>query len=337
MTKEPRGQGRIESLVRCEIHGQPYAFDSSDVRLIVRSDRITPATDPADRRIGVVHGPEIIPVYPVPVLLGLRQAAGRGEHVIVTAALGRLAAWQVDRVVRGPRDPASQRLPLPELAGPVARRWFKALLSDEGDSSLVCSPGGMDPRVRSGPGADHGPGPANVWTNPSAVNGAVALFSSEALPFCSASRYAVSARRVLAVAHALHVRTVPGTPPHVVGLASWMGYAVPVLDLGPRQGPTVPTSGRFLILHCDAGPKRWPIAVAIERDVVLHRATAADKAVPEHARCVPAGLQLFEVSGERVGLLDVDVLVASASGGAAADRTEPPARPPFAGTHQLFA
>lgn len=334
MTHEPRGQGRIEGLVRCEIDGQPYAFDSSDVRLIVRSDRVVAALDRSDGRIGVVHGPEVIPVYSVPALLGLRRDAGRGEHAIVTASGTGLAAWQVDRVIRGPLDAASQRLPLPELAGPVARRWFKALLSDAGESSLVCSPAGMDPRLRAGARIDERALPPNVWSNPSAVQGAVALFSSETLPACSASRYAVSARRVLAVAHAIRVRTVPGTPPHVVGLAAWMGYAVPVLDFGPRQGRTVPTSGRFLILHCESGPKRWPIAIAIERDVVLHRATAADRAVPRDGHDVPAGLQLFDVSSERVALLDVDVLVASAPSGGGADHSGPPAAVPVAGARQ---
>jgi chemotaxis signal transduction protein len=336
MTPQPRGQGGNDSLVRCEIDGQPYAFDSTDVRLIVRSDRISPAIDRADGRIGVVQGPEVIPVYSLTALLGLRGEPGHGEHVIVTAAGDRLAAWRVDRVIRGSRDAASQRLALPELAGPVTRRWFKALLGDE-VGSLICSPAGMDPRVQAWSGRGEVPLPSNVWSNPAAVTGAVALFSSPALPACGASRHAVSARRVLAVAHALAVRTVPGTPPHVVGLASWMGFAVPVLDFSGRRGVTAGTGGRFLILSCDAGPKRWPIAVAIDRDVVLHRATPGDRCVRQAGPDVPDALQLFSVKGERVALLDVDVLVAGAVADTVVDRREPPARTPCTGASQPVA
>ncbi len=320
MTAQPRSPGGFESLVRFEIEGQPYAFDSSDVRLIVRSDRITPAVDRDDGRIGVVHGPEAIPVYPVPALVGLGREAGPCEHAIVTASGDRLAAWQVHRVIRGSRDDESHRLPIPELAGEVARRWFKVLLGDAG--TLVCSPAGLDPRNAARPAPDHGAGPSNVWSNAAAVTGAVALFSSAALPACGASRYALSARRVLAVAHALRVRAVPGTPPHVIGLAAWMGFAVPVLDFAAPPGAAAAASGRFLILHCDAGPKRWPLALAIERDVVLHRASPGDKCVPQNGRAIPAGLQLFDVSGERVALLDVDALVAGVTGGGATVRRE---------------
>jgi two-component system chemotaxis response regulator CheB len=320
--------GNARDVVSCHVTGRLYAFDSADVRFIVRSDQVFPAAED-DGRIGELRTPEVIPVYSVAALLHPSAASDDGEHVIVTQSAGTWVGWQVDRVLRGGRGSAADLLPLPDLTGPIARRWFKALLNGQDEPGLVCSPVGMDPRAAeclAQVGPRPGPVPAGAG-----VSGVVAVFSSPALPRCSAERYALSARCVLSVAQSLSPRRVPGTPSYVVGLAAWRGFAVPLLDLSGRSGSVVSRQhGRYLLAQYRAGSDAALVAIAIDRDVVLHHATSADKPLAAAGAELPAGVTLFDVNGERVGLLDLDALIAACTG-----RSEPADREPAMTTRAL--
>jgi chemotaxis signal transduction protein len=303
-----------EDVVCCHVAGRPYAFDCADVRFIVRSDQLAPGRGNEDGRVGELRGPDPIPVYSVAALLHPSAATDGGEHVIVTGSGQNWVGWQVDRVLRGGRDSVADPVPLPELAGPIARRWFKAILSsEEEEPGLVCSPVGMDPRAPACL-AEMGPRPGPVPSTAGVKSGVVALFSSPALPRCGVSRYALSARRILAVAQSMSPRSVPGTPSYVVGLAIWRGFAVPVLDLSGRTGSVLSQQrGRYLVAQFRAGSNAALVAIAIDRDVVLHGATEADRAAT-HGTELPAGIQVFEVNGEPIALLDLDALIAARAG-----------------------
>ncbi len=303
--------GRLQELVRCEVSGRPYAFDCADVRLIVRSEQMIPASED-DGCIGELRSPERVPVYSVAALLHPSAATDGGEHVIVTGSRESRVGWQVDRVLRGTRERVPELLPLPELAGPIARRWFKALLNDtDREPGLVCSPRGLDPRAPASLGPDLSPRPGVVLTPVGGNAGIVALFSSPALPRCGASRYAVSARTILAVAQLLAPRAVPGTPAYVVGLAPWRGLGVPVIDLSGSS--VLSSSGRYLVALCGRACA-FPVAIPIDRDVVLHRATDRDRPLETRGADHPAGVHLFDVDGEPVGLVDLDALVGARAG-----------------------
>jgi chemotaxis signal transduction protein len=296
-----------ESFVHCRIAGRPYAFDAGDVRFIARSDQVAPGGDGVGR-VGTLRGREPIPVFALGALLHPSEPASDGSHVVITGSGEERAGWQVDRILSARREGAADRLALPLLAGPLARRWFSALLDEnEGEPSLVCSPAGLDPRGSAHAVlADPPVQPAELAPT-GAGRGVAALFSSPALPPCGASRYALAGTRIVAVVQSLPARVVPGTPAHVSAVAVWRGLAIPVLDASGGAGvPTDTSRSRYLIAR-HAGSL---VAIPIERDVVLHRASHDDAPVtrPEGT---PPGVQLFSVRGETVALVDLDSLTAA--------------------------
>ena len=298
-----------DTFVHCRITGRPYAFDGGDVRFIARSDQIAPGGDGAGC-IGTLRGREPIPVFALGALLHPSEPASDGTHVVITGSGDERAGWQVDRILSARREGAPERLPLPVLAGPVARRWFSSLLDeDEGEPSLVCSPAGLDPR-NTGRVTLAAPPPQPPELAPSgAGRGVAALFTSTALPPCGASRFAIAGNRIVAVVQALPARVVPGTPPHISAIAIWRSLAIPVLDASGGGGVSPDTArARYLIARHGTSL----LAVPIDRDVVLHRATH-DDAPLARADGTPPGVQLYGVRGEAVALVDLDSLTAAYS------------------------
>jgi chemotaxis signal transduction protein len=308
---KPAAAKHVESLVRCRVAGRPYAFDGRDVRFIARSDQVAPGAD-GGACIGTLRGREAIPVFSLGALLHPSDATAEGAHVVVTSSGEERAGWLVDRILRAPREGVPARLPLPALAGSVARRWFPALLDeDDGVPTLVCSPSGLDPRAHTQPVLPALPPPPGGLPPQGAGRGVVALFSSAALPSWGASRYAIAGSRIVAVVQSLSTRAVPGTPAYVPAIAPWRDLAIPVLDLSRGAGvPADSARGRHLIVRHGTGPHTTLMAIPIDRDVVLHRASHDDTiiAVPDAA---PHGVQLFAVRGEAVALVDLDTLTAS--------------------------
>ena len=301
-----------DTLVRCRVAGRAYAFDALDVRFIARSDQVAPGGSDEDGRVGTLRGREPIPVFSLGGLLHPSDASGESAHVVITGGGDDRAGWLVDRIMRAPNERTAARLTLPALAGSVARRWFPALLDeDDGEPALVCSPAGIDPRARTAPPLPELPA-APIGLPPlGAGRGVVALFSSAALPSCGASRYAVAGTRIVSVVQSLPTRPVPGTPSYISAIAPWRGVAIPVLDLSRGAGvPDDTARGRHLIVRYGSGSSGTVMAIPIDRDVVLHRASHDDAYLtqPDGA---PHGMQLFAVRGEAVALVDLDSLTAS--------------------------
>ena len=304
---------QTDTLVRCRVAGRPYAFEAIDVRFIARSDQIAPGAGDVPGRVGTLRGRESIPVFSLGALLHPSDAAGERSHVVITGGGDDRAGWLVDRIVRAPHERVPGRLPLPALAGSLARRWFPALVDDNDDAepTLVCSPSGLDPRARTdSPLPPSPPSPTGLPPD-GAGRGVVALFSSAALPSCGASRYAIAGSRIVAVVQSLPTRTVPGTPAHVPALAAWRGHAIPVLDLSRGAGiPGETARGRHLIVRYGVGPHTAIMALPIERDVALHRASHDDAYLPLPGGA-PFGVQMYTIRGEAVALVDLDSLTAS--------------------------
>ena len=215
--------GRAQDLISCRVAGRAYAFESRVVRFIARSDQIAPGGEGVGR-IGTLRGREPIPVFALGSLLHPSEPALDGTHVVITGNGDELAGWAVDRILSARREGAPERLPLPLLAGPLARRWFSSLLNeDEGEPSLVCSPAGLDPRGITRVTLAAAPPPPPELTPTGAGRGVAALFSSSALPACGAHRYAIAGSRIVAVVQALPARVVPGSPAHISAIAIWRG------------------------------------------------------------------------------------------------------------------
>lgn len=300
-----------ESLVRCRVAGRPYAFEGRDVRFIALSDQVAPGAGGV-ARMGTLRGREPIPVFALGALLHPSDGGGEGGHVVVTGSGDDRAGWQVDRILRAPGEGVTPRLALPSMIGPVARRWFSALLDEaDGAPSLVCSPAGLDPRAAAQAPLATLPPPTTGLPPNGAGRGVVALFSSAALPACGVSRFAIAGSRIVAVVQSLPTRVVPGTPGHVSAIAAWRDLAIPVLDLSGGAGvPADSARGRHLIVRYGVAPHTTVTAIPIDRDVVLHRASH-DDACLDRPEGTPHGVQLYAVRGEAVALVDLDSLTAS--------------------------
>jgi chemotaxis signal transduction protein len=137
----------------------------------------------------------------------------------------------------------------------------------------------------------------------------VVIFSTQALPQCATSRYALSARQIAAIVHALPTMTVPGSAPHVAGIAWWRSAVVPVIDFRGSGHRDTGSRSRYIIAH-HGGPLREAlVAIPVDSEIGLHRVTSAHLQV----RGVPRptfATGMFEIDGHPVALLDIDAVLA---------------------------
>lgn len=312
MTSSPAAAGRAQDLISCRVGGRAYAFESRLVRFIARSDQVVPGGD-GPGHVGTLRGPDRIPVYSVAALLHPSADAASGAHVVVTETDGSRVGWEVEQILRGGQTRTPEPLPLPVLAGPVARRWFSAVLDEaDGEPGLVCSPPGLDPRASAARALPDPPdyGAELPWSG--GGQNVVAIFLTAALPRCGAGCYAVPGSRVVGVVRSLSARVVPGTPSWVRALAVWRGVAVPLLDLSGGTVAQPDAGGRYLFVRHGTGTDAAVVGIPIDRDVVLYQPSHDDVSLPGSTD-VPRGLQLFTAKEETVALVDLDMLIAEAS------------------------
>ena len=85
---------------------------------------------------------------------------------------------------------------------------------------------------------------------------------------------------------------------------------MPLLDLSGGTGAAPEGGlGRYLLVRYGSGAHATVVGIAIDRDVVLHRASADDVPLTRPAADLPAGTQLFSIGGEPVAFFDLDVLI----------------------------
>ena len=296
-----------DALVCCAVGDERYALRAIDVRQIVRVERMRDTTA-SDGRVGALDiAGAIVPVFPLGRALGrpaARAAAAVGRHIVITGGEGDLLGWLVEEIERIPVGDDMVMAPLPPMVGPRATRWFTAIARDATRSMLLLAPRSASriPRPRSHVGV-LAPAPAD--RSPAAV----LIFGTSALPPTDLSRFALSCRRVVAVAQELSLTPVPGSARHVAGLAWWRDAVMPVVDFrggiaaarGPRQ--------RCLVVR---GSERWGaayIALPVEPDVTMHRPSVEDRPA-DGVTCPPFVSGVFDVGGQPpIALLDLDVLL----------------------------
>ncbi|HZT78417.1 MAG TPA: chemotaxis protein CheW [Vicinamibacterales bacterium] len=300
-----------DAFVCCGVGEEQYALRAMDVRQIVRSERIREAAS-ADGRVGVLEfAGAIVPVFPLGRALGrpaARVSTASGGHVVVTGGDRDLIGWLVDGIERTPIGDDCVIAPLPPIVGPRAARWFSAIVRDRDRSMLLLAPRGAQPanrpRVRVGAAV---PGPADRCVP------AVIVFGSPALPPADVARFALSCRRVVAVAQDLSLTIVPGSARHVAGLAWWRDAVMPVIDFRGAIASDAGGRRRCLVAR---GSERWGaayVALPVDADLVMHRPSAEDR-VSVDVACPRFASGVFDVGGtHRMALLDLDALLTGES------------------------
>ena len=297
-------------ILYCEVGTERFALRSRDVRHVERAEQLRP-TDVGDGRAGVLKlGDYIVPVFSLGRFLG-RPVDARPkpeDHIAVTGDRQTLTGWLVDRVVRTDHVTTEDIAPLPTLIGGPATTWFEGFLGrTEFDSAPVLAPQFLNPlappaaRRPETPCAE--PASMNQGGEPVAV-----VFSTTVLPPTAARRYALSGRQIAGIVQPVPAMSLPGCADHVVGLTWWRRSIVPVIDFRDPAERTADTNRRRLIAQCGARHRGALVALAIDAEVLMCRPDAAHRQLRD-IPCPSFASGIFDVNGEPVALLDLDVLL----------------------------
>lgn len=299
----------LGGFICCVVGTEQFAVAGGDIRVVARSEYMKKETRRGSRVGTLLHGAETLPVYSLAGLFGRAQETSLAErYIMVTRGDGTSFGLLVDRVVRTPPGTPAV-LPLPAAAGPTPSTWFDGLLR-VGDelSCLVLSPRGIDPAARATRRSAARPQAAGKAG--AAASGIVLTFTSAALPSVHAARFALGADRVGGIVQSLPSIPLPGAPPHVAALGWWRDNAVPILQLKGEHVAQIDSSERFLVARAGEYGRGGLVAFRVDADVVLHRATSADRRHSVHDRAEWFTRGVYSIAGDSVALLDVDAIVA---------------------------
>jgi chemotaxis signal transduction protein len=301
---------RDEDLLHCEAGAESYAFRSRDVRHIERAEHLRPAAN-GDGRSGVLMlGGQAVPVFSLTAALGSASGHQRGNgHIAVTAAGDGLIGWLVDRIARLDRSAVRDVAPLPPFVGPPANRWFEGAVRIDGQrTALLLRPQFLNSTAPASEAAVNLAPPESVVALDAAAEPVAVVFMTGALPAAPAQRFALSGRQVAAIVQADPVIAVPGSADHVQGVVWWRRSIVPVIDFARAADRDADAPRRRLIARAGARQPGALVALSIEADVVMCRADGSHREIHELPRpWFAAGI--FDINGEAVALLDLDVLL----------------------------
>jgi chemotaxis signal transduction protein len=304
-----------EGLVCCTAGDREFALRGADVRQIVPAEKMR-AVGGDDMIAGTLDlDGQAVPVFRLESVLGRtaspRHPRGGSCHIAVTGDGSEIVGWLVDQVVRTPLSDDTKMSPLPAIIGPAARSWFEALVKRDGTSMLLIAPQYLNPLAQQtvNPNARAAFAPVGQGKTADASEPIVLLFSTPALPRCAATRFALSGRQVAAIAQPMSTIPVPGSATYVTGVAWWRDLVVPVIDFrGWSEQDDGAERRRQLIAQC--GPRLGNALVAFEVDaeIALHRPGAGDQKAAG-VQCPPFAAGMFDIGGEPVALLDLDLLL----------------------------
>jgi chemotaxis signal transduction protein len=309
---------RDDGLVCCWVGDKQYALRGADVRQIVRVEKMR-AAGGSDSGVGTLElAGQPVPVFRLGSVLG-RTGAQRnassdgGHHIAVTGEGSELVGWLVDRVVRTPLSQDAQVAGLPAVVGPAATSWFEALVKLGGTSILLIAPQYLNPlsqRHRRTDAVRPFAAPAAAKRPGDSAEQIALLFSTPALPRCAAPRFALSGRQVASISQPMSPIPVPGSAPHVTGVAWWRSLVVPVIDFrGPGGHDDEAQRRRQVIAQCGPRLGNTLVAFAVDAEIALHRPGSGDERAAE-VPCPSFAAGMFDIGGEPVALLDLDSLLA---------------------------
>ena len=300
-----------QGILYCEVGQQRYALRSRDVRHVERAEQLRPV-DGADGRAGVLKlGDHIVPVFALARVLGrpADRPARPDDHIAVTGDRHSLIGWLVDRVVRTDHVTTADIAPLPALIGAPAITWFDGFLGmTEYDSAPVLAPQSLNPLAP----ATRIARPSTTAAESAAMNNAgepVALvFSTTVLPPTAARRYALSGRQIVAIVQSVPAMPLPGCADHVVGVTWLRRSIVPVIDFRDPDDRSADPHHRRLIARSGARHGGAPVAFSIDAEVLMCRADHGHRQLHD-VPCPSFASGIFDINGEPVALLDLDVLL----------------------------
>ena len=268
-------------------------------------------------------GGDRAPVYSLGAAVGQYSASddaakGRDRHIVVLRGPSGPVGWLLDRVGRSRLPVRTPVLPLPTAVGARARRWFGGVLSTDDRTLLLLSLSHAERQQTSAARTGHDATAADTAAPATSNDGGplIVTFGTAALPPCGATRHAISARRVAGLESALHVASVPGSEPPVIGVSVWRGEVLPVIDFRHAVPAREFERQRHLIIRCGGALAGMSVAIPIDAETALHQPTGENRRVdlvdmrPGEVPAFVTGL--FDVRGHTVALIDPDTLMTAA-------------------------
>jgi len=285
----------------CRAAGQALALDLAAVSGVERADRVAWAAD-AWPHVGDLPTPDgRVPVLSLAGLLGLHpEPPGPDAQVVRCDTPDGPVALLVDHIARVTEAAPGSVVPVPRAVGPVR---FAGLLRQGGTFVPLIDPA----RLLSELSTPRRPND----TRGTSLSGRLLL-----LPLTdpsSAGRPWVAGVPMPAdtdVARPGRVVTIPGSPPHVVGVTGWRGAAVAVVDfpawLGTPPAWGDPNAQLVVALWVGAGE---PVGLLVRRGVRVLKLPAphvrSARPFPGDRLRVPSAV---EVGHATVGLADLSGL-----------------------------
>jgi chemotaxis signal transduction protein len=124
----------------------------------------------------------------------------------------------------------------------------------------------------------------------------------------TARRYAISGRQIAGIVQPAATMPLPGCADHIVGLTWWRRSVVPVIDFRDTAERTPDTDRRRLIAQCGGRHRGALVAFSIDAEVLMCRPDAAHRQLRD-IPCPSFASGIFDVNGEPVALIDLDVLL----------------------------
>lgn len=302
---------RDEDILCCDVGSERYAFRSRDVHHVERAEHLRVEAT-RDGRVGALPlGDRMVPVFALADVLSRRVARpvkNGGGHVAVTGDHDALVGWLVDRMVRAEQPGPGNVARLPGIVGAPATSWFDGIVRlNDGSAALLLAPHCLNPAAP----VPARPTPAEAVYQPTVVTSpepVAVVFSTTVLPATAARRFALSGRQIIAIAQPDPPMVVPGCAAHVSGVTWWRGAIVPVIDFRERADRRHDTHRRRLIARC--GPHHRGALVAFSIDAEMLMCRPEDGHRQRHdLPCPSFASGIFDIDGEPVALLDLDVLL----------------------------
>lgn len=126
--------------------------------------------------------------------------------------------------------------------------------------------------------------------------------------------YAIEARLVTEVLPLVPSRPIPQVPDYVLGIFTYRGELVPLVDLGRRIGAGPPTerlSTRVIVVEFslpvrDAGPRRARLGLVAENVIAIHGTEQAEASLPPlQLPSAPYLGRVLRLGGGTVQVIDV--------------------------------
>ena len=298
-----------DTLVYCTVGDDAYALRSTDVRQIVRVERMREC-GATDGRVGTIDmAGSTAPVFPLGRALGhATRPAPPGHHVVLTGGDDDLIGWLVDRVERTPIDDETVVAPLPPMVGARALRWFTAIVRTADRSVLLMAPRGANTFARANSQVCDTSANATARVSTDRPPAPILVFATKALPHAEVSRFALSCRRVVAVAQDVALTVVPGSNHHVAGLAWWRDAVMPVINFRGRSTSEGAMRRRCLVARGSERLGAAYIGLPVDSDIAMHQPRTEDLQAADVA-CPPFAVGVFDVGGSQpVALLNLDAL-----------------------------